>query len=46
MSMGVAPDKVEQAIESVRGEIGRMQNEPVPIDELADSQAYRTARCL
>ena len=42
VSMGVAPDKVEQAIESVRGEIGRMQNEPVLIDELADSQAYRT----
>lgn len=42
VSMGVAPNKVEQAIESVRGEIGRMQNEPVPAEELADSQAYRT----
>jgi zinc protease len=41
-SMGVAPDKVEQAIESVRVEIGRIQNEPVPIEELEDSQAYRT----
>ena len=42
VNMGVAPDKVEQAIESVREEIGRIQNEPVPADELADSQAYRT----
>jgi zinc protease len=42
VSMGVAPNNVEQAIESVRGEIGRMQNELVSPDELADSQAYRT----
>jgi zinc protease len=41
-SMGVAPNKVEEAIESVRQEIGRIQNEPVPAEELADSQAYRT----
>jgi zinc protease len=42
VSMGVAPNNVEQAIESARGEIGRMQNELVSPDELADSQAYRT----
>lgn len=39
---GVAPQNVEQAIESIRQEIDRIQNEPVPADELADSQAYRT----
>lgn len=38
---GVAPDKVEQAIESMRAEIGRIQNEPVPLEELQDSQAFR-----
>jgi len=41
-SAGVAPDKVEQAISSIRQEIRRIQEEPVPEDELADSQAYRT----
>lgn len=40
-SAGVAPDKVEQAIESMRAEIGRIQNEPVPLEELQDSQAFR-----
>jgi len=39
---GVAADKVEQAIESIRTEIRRIQDEPVPVEELADSQAYRT----
>ena len=38
----MAPDKVEQAIESIRHEIRRIQDEPVPAEELADSQAYRT----
>jgi zinc protease len=42
VSAGVAPDKVEQAINSVWREIGRIQDELVPEDELADSQAYRT----
>lgn len=42
VSAGVAPDKVEQAISSIRHEIGRIQEELVPEDELADSQAYRT----
>jgi zinc protease len=42
VSTGVAPEKVEQAIESILHEIDRMRNEPLPADELADSQAYRT----
>lgn len=39
---GVAPHNVDRAIESIRQEIGRIQNDLVPADELADSQAYRT----
>jgi zinc protease len=42
VSTGVAPDKVEQAIASVIDEIGRLQNEPVPQEELDDCKAYRT----
>ncbi len=42
VSTGVAPEKVEQAIESILHEIDRMRSEPLPADELADSQAYRT----
>ncbi len=42
VSTGVAPDKVEQAIDSIIHEIERMRSEPLPADELADSQAYRT----
>ncbi len=38
---GVSPDKVEQATSSILDEIARIQNEPVPVAELADSQAYR-----
>lgn len=38
---GVAPDDLEEAIAAIRAEIGRIQNEPVPAEELADSQAYR-----
>lgn len=41
-SAGVAPDKVDQAIESIRDEIRKMMTELVAVDELADSQAYRT----
>jgi zinc protease len=41
-SAGVAPDKVEQAIASIRQEIRRIQDEPVTAEELTDSQAYRT----
>ena len=39
---GVAPEKVEQALESILSEIDRMQQERVPEDELEDSKAYRT----
>lgn len=42
VSTGVAPDKVEQAIESILHEVERMCSELVPAEELADSQAYRT----
>ena len=42
VSTGVAPDKVEQAIDSILHEIDRLRNEPLPAEELADSQAYRT----
>ncbi|MCB8979190.1 MAG: insulinase family protein [Ardenticatenaceae bacterium] len=38
---GVSPDKVLQATNSILDEITRIQNEPVPAAELADSQAYR-----
>ena len=41
-SAGVAPENVAQAIESIRLEIERIQDEPVPADELADSLAFRT----
>ena len=36
----MAPENVERAIESILAEIRRIQNEPVPAQELADSQAY------
>ncbi len=39
---GVVPDKVEETIEAILHEIERIQTELVPLDELADSQAYRT----
>jgi zinc protease len=39
---GVSPENVEQAIASIRAEIRRMQDELVPAEELADSQAYLT----
>lgn len=39
---GVAPDKVEQALESILSEIARIQEEPIPEEELEDSKAYRT----
>lgn len=42
VSTGVAPDKVDLAIESIIHEIDRIRSEPLPADELADSQAYRT----
>ncbi|HSG17259.1 MAG TPA: pitrilysin family protein [Anaerolineae bacterium] len=42
VSTGVSPDKVEQAIDSILHEIDRLRNEPLPAEDLADSQAYRT----
>jgi zinc protease len=41
-SAGVAPDKVDEAIESIIAEIQRMMTEPVDAEELADNIAYRT----
>ena len=38
---GVSPEKVDQATNSILDEIARIQNELVPPEELADSQAYR-----
>jgi zinc protease len=42
VSTGVAPDKVQQAIDSILQEVDRIRDEPIPAEELADSQAYRT----
>jgi zinc protease len=42
VSTGVAPDKVEQALDGIRQEIDRLLDEPIPDDELADNKAYRT----
>ena len=42
VSTGVAPNKVEQAIKSILIEIDRIRDEPIPEEELADSQAFRT----
>lgn len=42
VAAGVAPDKVDQAIDAIRHEIQTIMTEPVPGEELADSQAYRT----
>lgn len=39
---GVAPDKVDRAIESIRHEIRAIMDEPVTTEELSDSQAFRT----
>lgn len=42
VSTGVAPEKVQQAIDSILHEIDRIIHEPIPEEELADSQAYRS----
>jgi len=39
---GVNPQNVERAVEAIRDEIRRICEEPVPEDELADSQAFLT----
>lgn len=41
-SAGVSTAAIEQTIASILDEVDRIQNEPVPADELADNQAYRT----
>ena len=41
-SAGVAPENVERAMATILFEIERIQQEPVPLEELGDSQAYRT----
>ena len=42
VSTGVAPENVEQAVDSVIHEIDRLLNESIPEDELEDTKAYRT----
>lgn len=42
VSTGVAPDKVELALNSILHEIDRLRTEPIPEEELADSKAFRT----
>lgn len=42
VSTGVAPENVDQAIESILHEIARIQDEPVSREELEDSKLYRT----
>lgn len=39
---GVNPSNIEPAIESIRAEIRRICDEPVPEDELADNKAFLT----
>jgi len=39
---GVAPQAVDQTVRSILAEIKRLQDEPVPAEELADTQAYIT----
>ncbi len=41
-SAGVAPQNVEETVQAILDEIARMQNDLVPAEELADSQAYIT----
>ena len=44
ISAGVNPDNVEQAIDSIRGEIARLASDLVSEDDLADNQSYFTGR--
>lgn len=41
ISTGVDPDNVDLALESIFQEVNRLRSEPIPEEELADSQAYR-----
>jgi zinc protease len=40
VSAGVNPANVAQAVSSIRDEIRRLQDEPVPADELEDNKSY------
>jgi zinc protease len=42
VSTGVAPQNVEKAISSVIDEVERLLKEPIPIEELDDTKAFRT----
>ncbi len=42
VSAGVNPDSVPQAVASILAEFERLGHEPIPDEELADSQAYMT----
>jgi zinc protease len=39
---GVAPDKVALAIDSILAEVDKIRKQPIPEEELADSQAFRS----
>jgi zinc protease len=39
---GVNPDNVERTIDGILSEVRRLRDEPVPADELADSQSFLT----
>lgn len=39
---GVDPANVERAVEGILGEVRRLRDEPVPDEELADSQSFMT----
>jgi zinc protease len=39
---GVDPDHVERAVDGILEEVRRLRDEPLPADELADSQAFLT----
>jgi zinc protease len=41
-SAGVAPDKVDQAVETILKEFARLGSEPVPDEELDDSKSFLT----
>lgn len=43
---GVAPEKVEQAVQSIRQELRRMVDEPVEAEELADNKAFFRGQLL
>jgi zinc protease len=44
VTMGVAPQNVNLAVDRAREELRRLTTEPVPADDLADNQSYFTGR--